>query len=95
MTELNRMASFLKKNPKVAVEVSGYADSRGSDVYNRKLSEERAQAVVEYLVSQGIDRQRMKATGNGVSDETLTANVSDKTGRQSDRRVELKIVKVR
>ncbi len=95
MTELNRMASFLKKNPKVAVEVSGYADSRGSDAYNRKLSEERAQAVVEYLASQGIDRQRMKATGNGVSDETLTANVSDKTGRQSDRRVELKIVKVR
>jgi outer membrane protein OmpA-like peptidoglycan-associated protein len=96
ITELNRLVGFLNKNPNVAVEINGYADSKGADEYNRKLSLERARAVVEYLRKQGIDKDRLSAVGHGVSDADNTRSKGkDPAGRELDRRVELKIVKIK
>jgi outer membrane protein OmpA-like peptidoglycan-associated protein/tetratricopeptide (TPR) repeat protein len=89
VTELNRLAGFMKKHPNIVVEVSGYSDSRGTDDYNKKLSRERAEAVVKYLIGEGIEPGRLRASGQGVSHSV--AKTSDLS--HQDRRVELKIVK--
>ncbi|MET2986447.1 OmpA family protein [Aureibaculum conchae] len=65
--ELDKLAKILKNNKNIHVELSSYTDSRGSSAYNLKLSERRAQASADYLVSQGIDRSRIKARGYGES----------------------------
>ena len=91
ISELNRVVSYLEKFPKLSLEISGYADSKGSDDYNKQLSLARAQAVVQYLESKGIDKSRLSARGNGIAKSN--AENPDPTGRQMDRRVELRIVK--
>jgi outer membrane protein OmpA-like peptidoglycan-associated protein len=97
LTELNRVAGFLNTHPKISVEVSGYADSKGSDAYNKRLSLERANAVVNYLMGKGIPKSRLKVMGHGVSDEDagLKTNLKDSSGRENHRRVELRIIKVK
>ncbi len=65
--ELDKLAKILKNNKNIHVELSSYTDSRGSSAYNLKLSERRAQASLQYLVSEGIDRSRIKAKGYGES----------------------------
>lgn len=65
--ELDKLAKILKNNKNIHVELSSYTDSRGSSTYNLKLSERRAQASADYLVSQGIDRNRITAKGYGES----------------------------
>ena len=89
--ELNRVVIFLKGNPTITVEISGNTDHEGSDEYNLTLSQERAQAVVDYLISKGQHPGRFTAVGYG---ETLpvASNDSDK-GKQLNRRVEFKILK--
>jgi outer membrane protein OmpA-like peptidoglycan-associated protein len=98
ITELQRIYNFLVKNPGVTVEMSGYADSKGNDEYNKKLSKARAQAVVNYLVEKGIPASRMVAVGYGEikpKDQAPTENALANAGRQLDRRVELKIINVK
>ncbi len=63
--ELNRLVRFMKDNPGVVVEVGSHTDSRSTDVYNNTLSQNRANASVDYIVSQGIDRSRLTARGYG------------------------------
>jgi outer membrane protein OmpA-like peptidoglycan-associated protein len=94
INELNRVVSYLEKYPNISVEVTGFADSKGTDDYNRRLSLSRAESVVKYLVSKGIDKKRLKAVGNGVSVGDDSQQKPDPSGRKMDRRVELKIVKV-
>lgn len=65
--ELEEMAKILRENPDIVVEISSYADRKGSDAYNIKLSEKRARAVVDYLIEQGIDKQRLRSRGFGKS----------------------------
>jgi outer membrane protein OmpA-like peptidoglycan-associated protein len=95
--ELERIYNFLLKSPAVSVEVSGYADSKGSDSYNKKLSQQRAQAVVNYLLSKGINKERMTAQGYGEVKSSALANSekANPSGRESDRRVELKITDIK
>ncbi len=52
-TILNDVATWLKKNPQMKCELSGHTDGKGSVAYNQKLSEQRAQAVYDYLVKAG------------------------------------------
>jgi outer membrane protein OmpA-like peptidoglycan-associated protein len=91
IAELNKLYEFLTKYPKLTVEISGFADSRGSDAYNKKLSLERSRAVVQYLKSKGIQSKRMKAVGYG---EPYAGKYlyNTKGDRQADRRVELRIL---
>lgn len=70
-TELDRLVSLLKENPEMKVELSAHTDSRGTKKYNEKLSQRRADSVVNYIISQGISRDRITANGYG---ETILTN---------------------
>lgn len=91
LTELQKIARFLQENPSVRVEISGHTDNSGSDVYNKQLSEKRAQSVLNYLVSNGLDAKRLIIRGYG-SDRPIADNTSE-TGRQRNRRIEFKIIR--
>jgi OOP family OmpA-OmpF porin len=62
---LQNVVAVLKQNPKLRVRIDGHTDSRGSDAYNQQLSERRADAVRDHLVSAGIDASRLEARGWG------------------------------
>lgn len=63
--ELGKVIELLNGNPKIKIEISAHTDSRGSDGYNDKLSQERAQSCVDYLLSKNIDKNRLIAKGYG------------------------------
>ena len=65
--ELNKLVRFMTDNPTVKVEVGSHTDCRSSDEYNKTLSQNRASAAVDYVVSQGIDRTRISGVGYGES----------------------------
>jgi OmpA-OmpF porin, OOP family len=89
--ELNKVVDFLKQNPHVEIEISGHTDSKGSDDYNLNLSQGRSQAVVDYIISQGIEDFRLTAQGYG---ETKPIDTNDsEDGRANNRRVEFTVVK--
>ncbi len=88
--ELNQIVEFLKHNPDVRIEISGHTDNIGSREYNLRLSEQRAKAVVSYLVDHGISPDRLKYRGAGF-DEPIASNETAE-GRQKNRRVEFKII---
>jgi outer membrane protein OmpA-like peptidoglycan-associated protein len=93
--ELDKLYMFMKKNPGIVIEISGFADSKGSDEYNRQLSLARAEAVISYLHEKGIEKHRMVAKGKGEvtpAGGRTTTNASVASGRNSDRRVELRIL---
>jgi outer membrane protein OmpA-like peptidoglycan-associated protein len=89
--ELDRIVKFLTDYPILEIELSGHTDNLGSHDYNQKLSENRANAVAEYLFTKGISRNRIMVIGYG---ETLPIDTNDTDeGRQKNRRVEFKILK--
>lgn len=83
---LNTVATVLKDFPDIKVEVQGHTDSVGNDNYNLRLSQQRADAVMEYLVGQGIDPRRMRAVGYGET-RPIESNRTAR-GRAANRRVE-------
>ena len=87
---LDQVADWIKSEPEINVEIGGHTDSVGSDSYNQKLSEQRAKAVCDYLISQGVDKARLTYKGYGES-EPIATNETE-AGRQRNRRVELKIL---
>ncbi len=94
--EINNLVQLMTKNPKIKVEISGHTDSKGSEVYNLRLSEARAQSVVNSLQAKGISKERMQAKGYGKSKPVAPNSNPDGTdnpeGRQKNRRVEFKII---
>ena len=84
---LDEVASILKANPNVTVDVNGYCDAIGSVEYNLKLSERRANAVVDYLVNAGIPASRLIPHGYGKTNFVATNDTPE--GRAQNRRVEL------
>ncbi|MFZ2907159.1 MAG: OmpA family protein [Cyclobacteriaceae bacterium] len=89
--ELNKVVDFLKRNPNVEIEIHGHTDNKGSDDYNLELSQGRSQAVMDYIVSQGIDAYRLAAIGFGET-KPIDTNDTD-AGRANNRRVEVTVVK--
>jgi len=87
---LNEVAASLKAHPEVRVEVAGHTDATGTREVNRRLSLQRAQAVMAYLARQGVEPSRMEAKGYG-PDEPIAPN-STAEGRAQNRRVELKLI---
>ncbi len=87
MATLDQMAATLKEWGNVKVEVAGHTDARASDDYNMKLSERRANAVRDYLVSKGVAADRLTAKGYGESQPV--ADNETEEGRYKNRRVEL------
>jgi outer membrane protein OmpA-like peptidoglycan-associated protein len=90
--ELNKVVDFLKQNSHISIEISGHTDSKGSDEYNLNLSQGRSQAVVDYIVSQGIESARLQAHGYGET-KPIDTNETDE-GRANNRRVEFTILKI-
>jgi outer membrane protein OmpA-like peptidoglycan-associated protein len=85
--KLAKVSGILLAYPNLKLQVEGYTDNIGSDEYNQKLSEERADSVREYLVSQSVTDANVSAKGLGKNDP-IADNSTDK-GRAQNRRVEL------
>lgn len=93
--ELNRLVRFMKDNPTVRVELSSHTDSRASAEYNQVLSQNRANASVDYIVSQGIARDRIEAKGYGESKllNGCADNVNCTEAQHAiNRRTEMKVI---
>lgn len=88
--ELNHIITILNDYPTIKLEISSHTDSRGSDSYNMGLSERRAESVVNYLIKQGISKDRLVSKGYGES-QPIATNSTDE-GRQLNRRTEFKII---
>ena len=84
---LDAAVSTLSTHGKIAVEVAGHTDSKGTEAYNQKLSEKRAQVVKAYLVSKGISADRLTSRGYGES--SPMADNATEEGRAKNRRTEL------
>lgn len=89
--ELDRLIGLMTQNEKMIIELSGHTDNVGSDEANLKLSGDRAQAVMQYIVSKGIKAERLTAKGYGET-KPLTTNDTEE-GKQLNRRVEFTILK--
>ncbi|WP_235925528.1 OmpA family protein [Pontibacter burrus] len=93
--ELDKLVETLKDNPHIRIELSSHTDSRHSHRYNEMLSELRAKSAVDYLISRGIERQRLEAKGYG---ETQLVNqcadgvTCPEELHQENRRTEFKIL---
>ncbi|MEZ4721434.1 MAG: OmpA family protein [Flavobacteriales bacterium] len=90
-TELDKLASELKKQTTVRIEISGHTDNTGNSKTNQTLSENRAKAVKDYLVSKGIDTNRM--THKGFGDSKPIASNDTEDGKHQNRRVEFVVIK--
>ena len=88
MAELEDVAKALKADPNAVVELHGFADSRGSDVYNYRLTRDRVDAVTRYLVQQGIELRRIYAVGMGKAPQESGAK-ADRDALSKSRRVDI------
>lgn len=88
-TNLRTLAQSLDKYPDTELVIVGHTDDKGTDSYNLDLSERRAAAAANYLVSQGVTRARIRTVGRGET-EPKVANDSEST-RSQNRRVEVAI----
>ncbi|MGE0371134.1 MAG: OmpA family protein [Gammaproteobacteria bacterium] len=87
---LDEAAATLRKHPEIRAEVAGHTDSSGSRAFNVKLSQQRAESVMNYLVGQGVAAGNLTAQGYGP--DRPEADNATAAGRAANRRVELKIV---
>lgn len=92
--ELNKLVQILKDNPSIRIELSSHTDDRSSDEYNFDLSQRRAQSAVDYLVSQGIDKDRLVAKGYGES-QLIVKNAKTEEEHQINRRTEFKVIEIK
>ena len=94
--DLDKLVDILKKNTDKRVELSGHTDDWGPANYNQWLSEERAKAVANYLVSKGINRKQLTVKGYGetkpVAPNLLPNGKDNYEGRKKNRRTEMKII---
>jgi outer membrane protein OmpA-like peptidoglycan-associated protein len=93
--DLNKLLGFLQENPEAIVEIGSHTDARAPYDYNIKLSQRRAQSVVDWLIARGISRNRLKPKGYG---ETKPVNgctdgvVCTEYEHQRNRRTEFKVI---
>ncbi|MEO1260741.1 MAG: OmpA family protein [Bacteroidota bacterium] len=94
--ELDKVVNYMKKYPTLEIELGSHTDARGSDEYNRDLSQRRAQAAVDYIISKGISVTRITARGYGeyilVNRCRNGVNCSD-AEHQDNRRTEIKVTR--
>jgi OOP family OmpA-OmpF porin len=101
MANLDKIVDLLKLNDNLAVDIEANTDSRGNDAYNLKLSQDRAQSCVDYLVSKGIAASRLKSKGYGETNPLIKDDEINKmekkspeweAAHQKNRRTALRIV---
>ena len=91
---LNRLITILQQNPTIRIQLSSHTDCRGNNAYNKALSQKRAQAAVDYLISRGIEASRLAAVGYGEESPAFTCKCSDCTEEehQGNRRTTFKVI---
>lgn len=89
--ELNMMVTMMQQNQSMQVEIGGHTDDVGSDTFNKKLSQQRADAVRAYLTNNGINGRRIKSIGYG-EERPIVSNDDETGGREINRRVEFKVI---
>ena len=87
---LGSVSKVLQEFDKTVIEVAGHTDSTGSDAYNQRLSERRADSVARYLQAQKVNNERIITVGMGEAAPVADNNSAD--GRQANRRVEITMV---
>ncbi|MCG8573982.1 MAG: OmpA family protein [Flavobacteriales bacterium] len=100
VNELERLHKLLVENPTMRIEISGHTDTRGGADHNQELSQNRAKAVVDYLVQHGVDKSRLEFAGYGESKTIISdgeiAAMKSKSSReeahQQNRRTEFKVL---
>ncbi len=88
--ELGKLVKFLNDNPKIKVEIGGHTDNTGSETHNKQLSQNRANAIVNYLISKGIAPARLTSKGYGSSQPAVDNDTPE--NRAKNRRTEVKVV---
>lgn len=78
---LDEMIKMLNDNPNVTIELGAHTDRKGTDQYNERLAQRRAQAVVDYLIAGGIEAARLEAKGYG---ESVPKTINKKMAKQFD-----------
>ncbi len=101
--ELDRLVNIMKENPTMEIELSSHTDQRGTDAYNEKLSQCRAESAVSYIVGKGISKSRITAKGYGESrllkdcfleKDCPQTSEGDCPCHQNNRRTEVKIIRM-
>ncbi|HMP95180.1 MAG TPA: OmpA family protein, partial [Phnomibacter sp.] len=87
--ELDKLVALLQDNPSLKVQISGHTDNVGKPADNQLLSTNRAKAVVDYLISKGIDKNRLSYKGFGAT--RPVANNNTEEGRAKNRRTEMEV----
>ena len=92
--ELDKLVATLVENPTVKIELSSHTDCRGRDAYNMTLSERRAKSAVDYIISKGIAKDRVKSKGYGKSKPSEDCKCEECTDEQHqrNRRTEFKVL---
>jgi outer membrane protein OmpA-like peptidoglycan-associated protein len=85
--QLGVVLQALREQPTLKTQITGHTDGKGSDAYNMKLSQRRAESVANYLVQNGVSRQSIKTDWRGKR-EPIASNATDE-GRAQNRRVEI------
>lgn len=91
---LNAIANSMVQYPNSLVDVYGFTDTTGSDALNLRLSEQRAEAVANYLSARGVARSRFATRGYGESYDYLRVKTADGVAESLNRRVEIKIIPI-
>lgn len=98
VAELEKLVKLMNNKKLQKIEISGHTDSKGTEEYNKKLSQSRTQSVVDYLIKAGVDASRVIAKGYGssapVAPNTKPDGSDNPDGRAMNRRVELKILEM-
>jgi outer membrane protein OmpA-like peptidoglycan-associated protein len=89
---LDGIAEYMKANPSYSLAIVGHTDNTGSEEYNQKLSEDRAEAVKSYLIKKGIGEISITASGKGESEPIETNDTPE--GREKNRRVVFSVTKL-
>ena len=96
--ELDKLVVLLADNSNVRIELSSHTDSRAGDDFNQDLSQRRAQSPVDYIVSQGISRDRLVARGYGET-QLINGCINDvpctEEQHQENRRTEFKVIDIK
>ncbi|MFO7790899.1 MAG: OmpA family protein [Bacteroidales bacterium] len=87
---LEKLANILAEHKNLRIEIRGHTDNVGSNWYNKRLSNDRAESVYEFLIEAGIDEARLKYRGFG--NKVPVADNDTEEGRQLNRRVEIKVI---
>lgn len=89
---LDNAVKLMKETPSLEMEISGYTDNQGPAKFNQRLSEQRAKAVMDYLIKNGCDKSRLTYKGYGSSKPVISNSTFE--GRKQNRRTEFRVLKV-